>query len=127
MTASQRSTCPRAQVGAVIVDPTVNRILATGYNGALSGESHCSEIGCLVEDGHCQRAIHAEVNAIAQAAMFGIPIRDCVIYVIKVINDDIENPSVGSGVCRECRKVIDATRLKVKEYPGGYPRNLSSV
>ena len=63
-TVSTRSTCPRKQVGAVIV---VNkRILATGYNGSPAGQPHCTDVGCNVVANHCTRAIHAEQNAIEQ-------------------------------------------------------------
>ena len=75
---SSRSTCPRAAVGAVIVKD--NRILTTGYNGAPSGEPHCNDIGCLMVDEHCQRAIHAETNAIAQAAKYGISLIGATLY-----------------------------------------------
>ena len=73
-----RSTCPRASVGAVIVRD--KRILATGYNGAAPAEEHCTEAGCLMQDGHCQRAIHAETNAIAQGAKFGVPVDNSTMY-----------------------------------------------
>ena len=73
-----RSTCPRASVGAVIVRD--NRILSTGYNGAAPGEPHCMDVGCLMEDNHCQRAIHAETNAVAQAAKYGIAVNGATIY-----------------------------------------------
>ena len=85
---AERSTCPRAQVGAVIVRD--RSLLASGYNGAPSGLPHCSEVGCLVyesrnPDGeieeNCYRTIHAEINAIAQAAKHGVSIRDADIYV----------------------------------------------
>lgn len=59
-----RSTCPRLQVGAVITYK--NKIVTTGYNGAPSGEPHCTEVGCMIVDGHCKRTIHAEENALAQ-------------------------------------------------------------
>jgi len=95
---STRATCPRASVGAVLV--VDRRIVATGYNGAPSGEPHCIEAGCLVEDGHCQRAIHAEVNAIAQAAQFGVPVRGATMYVYDSLARGRE--------CRECRKVVRA-------------------
>lgn len=67
---ANRSTCQRAQVGAVLVKD--NRVLATGYNGSVSGTAHCIDHGCLVIDGHCVRTLHAEVNAILQGAERGI-------------------------------------------------------
>ena len=76
---AQRSTCPRAAVGAVVVKD--KRILTTGYNGAPSGLSHCTEVGCLMVDGHCVRAIHAEQNAFLQSARHGIAVAGGTIYV----------------------------------------------
>lgn len=61
---SQRSTCPRLHVGALIVKN--GEILSTGYNGAPKGQPHCMDKGCIIENGHCIRAIHAEQNAIIQ-------------------------------------------------------------
>ncbi|MCJ7578176.1 MAG: dCMP deaminase family protein [candidate division Zixibacteria bacterium] len=84
--AATRSTCLRRQVGAVIVKD--KKILATGYNGAPSGLKHCLETGCLREklgipsgERHelC-RATHAEQNAIVQAALFGVSIKDGILY-----------------------------------------------
>ena len=73
-----RSTCDRKHIGAVIVrDKT---ILSTGYNGSIRGRPHCSEIGCDVESGHCVATIHAEANAIIQAAKNGVMIKDSEIY-----------------------------------------------
>lgn len=102
---STRSTCTRASVGAILVKR--KRLLASGYNGSLPGLSHCIDIGvgCLIEDGHCQRAIHAEVNAIAQAARFGIAIEGAILYFY-----DSENRPTP---CRECMKVINAAGVKV--------------
>lgn len=76
---SERATCERLHVGAVIVKD--NRILATGYNGSPSGMSHCSDDGCDVVDGHCVATIHAEVNAILQCAKHGISTDGASIYV----------------------------------------------
>ena len=74
-----RSTCDRKHVGAVIVrDKT---ILSTGYNGSIRGLPHCDEAGHLMEDGHCVRTIHAEVNAIVQAARHGVRVEGAGIYV----------------------------------------------
>lgn len=85
---AERSTCTRAKVGAVIVRD--RSILATGYNGSPAGMPHCTEMGCLVyesktPDGeieqNCFRTIHAEINAIAQAAKNGASIKDASIYI----------------------------------------------
>ncbi len=67
-----RATCPRANVGAVLVKD--RRILATGYNGSLPGEDHCLEAGCITNDEgrFCTRVIHAEANVLYQCAKFGI-------------------------------------------------------
>lgn len=83
---AKRSTCLRRQVGAVLVRD--KKILATGYNGAPSGLEHCLEIGCLREklgipsgERHelC-RGLHAEQNAIIQAAYHGVGIRGATLY-----------------------------------------------
>ena len=60
---SLRGTCNRAQVGAIIVSDD-NRIISTGYNGSFPKSPHCTDIGCLMEDGHCVRTLHAEVCAV---------------------------------------------------------------
>mgnify|MGYP001202327963 CR=1 FL=1 len=69
-----RATCPRRRVGAILVRD--HRVLATGYNGAVSGAPHCDDVGCLivVRDGResCERAVHAELNAIIQCARNGV-------------------------------------------------------
>jgi dCMP deaminase len=76
---STRSTCDRKFVGAVIVRD--KSILATGYNGSIRGLPHCDEEGHLMEDGHCVRTVHAEANAIVQAARHGVRIEGATIYV----------------------------------------------
>lgn len=63
--ASELSTCPRASVGAVVV--AGGQIVSTGYNGAPSHVDHCTDVGCLMQDGRCKRAVHAELNALLQA------------------------------------------------------------
>ncbi len=74
-----RSTCPRKYVGAVIVR---NRtILSTGYNGSIRGMPHCSDVGHMMEDNHCVATIHAEANAIIQAARNGVTIEGADVYV----------------------------------------------
>jgi dCMP deaminase len=74
-----RSTCDRKHVGAVLVRD--KSILATGYNGSIRGLPHCDEEGHMMQDGHCVRTIHAEANAIVQAARNGVRIDQGTIYV----------------------------------------------
>jgi dCMP deaminase len=76
---ASRATCDRKHVGAVIV--RAKNILATGYNGSIGGLAHCDEEGHMLEDGHCVRTIHAEANAIIQAAKNGVGIDRGSIYV----------------------------------------------
>jgi len=74
-----RSTCPRKYVGSVLVR---NRtILSTGYNGSIRGMPHCSDVGHMMEDNHCVATIHAEANAIIQAARNGVMIDGADCYV----------------------------------------------
>jgi dCMP deaminase len=84
---SQRATCLRRSVGAVIVKD--KRMLATGYNGAPSGLSHCLETGCLREKlkipsgqrHELCRGLHGEQNAIIQASLYGISVKGSTIYI----------------------------------------------
>ena len=73
-----RSTCDRKHVGALIVRDKC--ILATGYNGSIRGLPHCDDEGHMMEDGHCVRTIHAEANAIIQAARNGVAIAGAELY-----------------------------------------------
>lgn len=83
-----RSTCERADVGAVLVEG--KRIVSTGYNGAPRGLPHCSEEGCLIKkvgdteeelEDHCRRTVHAEQNAIIQAAQNAASTEGTTMYV----------------------------------------------
>lgn len=84
---SERSTCRRRKVGAVLVRD--KRILATGYNGPPAGQPHCLDIGCLREELNIPsgerhelcRAIHAEANCLLQCALHGVSTKDSVIYI----------------------------------------------
>ena len=109
-----RSTCERAKVGAVMVRE--RSILATGYNGAPAGMPHCLDAGCLVyesrtPDGgleeNCFRMIHAEINAIAQAARNGMRIDGSDIYVTHT-------------PCIHCFKVIVNTGIRRVFYERPY-------
>lgn len=95
---SSRSTCPRKYVGAVIVR---NRtILSTGYNGSIRGMPHCSDVGHMMESGHCVATIHAEVNAILQAARNGVNIDGATLYVTASPCWNCFKASVNAGVRR---------------------------
>jgi dCMP deaminase len=76
---ASRSTCPRKLVGAVLVRDRT--ILSTGYNGSIRGLPHCTEVGHMMEGGHCVATIHAEANAIIQAARNGVNIDGATLYV----------------------------------------------
>jgi dCMP deaminase len=115
---STRTTCLRRAVGAVIVKE--NRILATGYNGVPRGMRHCSEAGCLrdqmgVPSGQRQeicRGLHAEQNAIIQAARYGIDIRDSKIYIT-------------TQPCITCAKMCINAGINEIIYANPYPDELS--
>ncbi|MCD8037179.1 MAG: cytidine/deoxycytidylate deaminase family protein [Clostridiales bacterium] len=114
-----RSTCLRRQIGAVIVKD--NRIITTGYNGAPSGCKHCTEIGSCYRQEHnipsgerhelC-RAIHAEQNAIIQAAKLGNTTDGATIYVT-------------NQPCVICAKMCINAGIKRIVYKEGYPDALA--
>lgn len=76
--AAARATCPRRRVGCVLVRD--NRLIATGYNGAVRGAPHCDDVGCLMADGHCVRTVHAELNALLQCAVTGVSSAGSTLY-----------------------------------------------
>lgn len=63
--AAERGTCPRRKVGALLVK--ANTLLATGYNGSPKGHPQCDEVGCELENSHCVRTIHAEINVLIRS------------------------------------------------------------
>ena len=78
---ASRATCDRLHVGAVIVKDRA--IVSTGYNGSISGTNHCDDVGHLwnKEHTHCERTVHAEMNAIAQAAKLGNSVDGSTLYL----------------------------------------------
>ncbi len=115
---AKRSTCLRRAVGALIVKD--KRILATGYNGAPSGIRHCEEVGCLRESMNIAsgerhelcRGIHAEQNAIIQAAYHGAQIQGADLYCTNL-------------PCLICTKMIINAGIKKIYYRDGYADKLS--
>jgi dCMP deaminase len=76
------------------------RILTTGFNGSPAGQAHCDEIGHLLVDGHCVRTIHAETNAIIQAALHGVSTRGCTCYVTHFPCLNCTKALINAGVTR---------------------------
>lgn len=74
-----RATCDRKLVGCVLVKDKY--IIATGYNGSVSGLDHCDEAGHMMVNGHCERTSHAEANAIVQAAKHGVSTDGATAYI----------------------------------------------
>ena len=109
---AKRSTCLRNQVGALFVKN--KRILSTGYNGAPSGLEHCDVVGCAREDvasgtrHELCRAVHAEQNAIIQAAIHGISIEGSTLYCT-------HQP------CILCAKMMINAQVKRVVYSQSYP------
>jgi dCMP deaminase len=95
-----RSTCPRKYVGAVLVRDRT--ILSTGYNGSIRGMPHCTEVGHMMEDGHCVATIHAEANAILQAARTGAMIDRATCYVTASPCWSCFKQLANAGVLRIC-------------------------
>ena len=115
---AKRSTCLRRQVGAVVVKN--RRILATGYNGTPSKISHCSDAGCLrmklgIPSGQRHelcRGLHAEQNALLQAALYGISVEGSVLYIT-------------NQPCLICAKMIINAGIKEIIISEGYPDKMA--
>lgn len=111
---SKRSTCVRRQIGAIVVKD--KRILTTGYNGAPSGLPHCIELKCMRDElgiasgtrHELCRALHAEQNAIMQAALYGVSTKGSTLYCT-------HQP------CSLCAKAIINSGVKRVVFQGDYP------
>ncbi len=117
---STRSTCTRRKVGAVIVKD--KRILATGYNGPPKDLAHCDVTGCIREELNVPsgerhelcRGLHAEQNAIIQAAVHGVSIKGATIYVT-------------NHPCVVCAKMLINAEIEEIVYAEGYPDELAEL
>jgi dCMP deaminase len=115
---STRSTCVRRQVGAVIVKD--KRVLTTGYNGSPKGTRHCEDLGCIRDQQNIPsgtrhelcRGVHAEQNAVIQAAYFGISIDGATIYTT-------------TYPCSMCSKILINAGIKEIIYADSYLDELS--
>ncbi len=127
---SKRSTCLRRKVGAILVKD--KHILSTGYNGAPKGLKHCSEVGCLrdelgVPSGERHeicRGLHAEQNVIIQSAVFGVSIKDSILYCTNapcvVCAKMLVNAGVKEIICSGdypdelAKKILDESQIKIR-------------
>jgi dCMP deaminase len=115
---AQRATCLRRQVGAVLVRD--KRIITTGYNGVPAGIRHCLDIGCLRETQNIPsgerhelcRGLHAEQNAIIQAAVYGVSLDGATLYCT-------------NQPCAICSKMLINVRVKKILYRSGYADELA--
>lgn len=101
-----RATCPRRRVGAVLVRD--NRVIATGYNGSVTGDEHCDEAGCLMVGSHCRRTIHAELNALLQCAITAVSSAGATMYCTDF-------------PCVDCAKAMAQARVQRVIYLADYP------
>jgi dCMP deaminase len=109
--AATRSTCDRKHVGAVIVRDRT--ILSTGYNGSIRGMPHCDDVGHQMENGHCVATVHAEANAIIQAAKNGVRIDGGELYTT-------------ASPCWNCFKLIANAGVQ-RVYYGEFYRDQRSI
>ena len=106
-----RSTCDRKHVGAVVVRQRT--ILSTGYNGSIRGMPHCDDVGHDLENGHCVATVHAEANAIIQAAKNGVQVDGAEIYTT-------------ASPCWNCFKLIANSGIR-EIYYGEFYRDEKSL
>ena len=115
----ERSTCTRRKVGAILVRD--KRIISTGYNGAPTKVRHCLEVGCLREQKKIPsgerhelcRGLHAEQNALIQAALHGVSVKDATVYCTNM-------------PCSICSKMLINAQVKAIYYKDGYPDELAT-
>ncbi|MCQ2751996.1 MAG: cytidine/deoxycytidylate deaminase family protein [Coriobacteriales bacterium] len=113
-----RSTCIRRHVGALLVKD--KRIIASGYNGCPTGLSHCSDVGCIREklgipsgqQHELCRGVHAEQNAITQAARYGVSIDGATLYC-------------NTQPCTQCTKMLINAGVKEIVFKNPYPDKLA--
>lgn len=98
VTVAERSTCDRAHVGAVLVRD--KRILTSGFNGSPAGLPHCDDAGHLLVEGHCVRTIHAETNAVIQAALHGVSTKGSTCYVTHFPCINCTKTLINAGITR---------------------------
>lgn len=105
---SKRSTCERAKMGSIIIDPTKDDVpLGTGYNGSLPGKPHCDDKKSCMFNGHCIRTTHCEINAIVRAMRKVDSLEGMIMYST-------------NSPCYACIKTISAFGIRTIYYENLY-------
>lgn len=133
-----RATCDRKHVGAVIVRDGF--ILSTGYNGSIRGMPHCDDVGHMMSNSHCIRTVHAEANAIAQAALNGHRTKDSTIYVTALPCFDCFKLLINAGIIRimfeekyrperwnDYMEVCDTLGIKLEQHELRFPEECKDL
>lgn len=121
-----RATCPRLHVGAILVKD--RKIISTGYCGAPKGIADCYKVGCLMRGGHCVRTVHAELNAVVQAAYHGISTEDSTLYANWLPCYNCAKALINAGIKRivyreiyrpdpETKKLLRQAKVKLVKLP----------
>jgi len=124
---ASRATCPRLKVGAILVKD--RKIISTGYNGAPKGIPDCTEVGCLMRDGHCVRTVHAEMNAVTQAAFHGASASGATLYANWLPCYNCAKTLINAGIVKivyrreyrpdpETRKLLRQAKIQLVRFDG---------
>ena len=132
-TVATRGTCPRRNVGAVITRD--KRIISTGYNGSPRGMPHCIDVGCDIkilknpegkEQEYCLRTVHAELNAIIQAAIHGVSTEGATLYCTDEPCGNCAKAIVNAGIKRvvflhpyhdpDARKIFSLANVVLEQF-----------
>ncbi len=108
---ASRGTCDRAYVGCLLVNSD-NRIVSTGYNGSVSGNAQCDEVGHVMRDDHCIATIHAEINTLIYCAREGIKVKGTRCYVTHYPCLNCTKALIQAGIS----KIYYANAYRVDEY-----------
>ena len=106
-----RATCDRLHVGAILVREKM--IVSTGYNGSTKGGEHCDQVGHRMINGHCSRTIHAETNAVLQAAYHGISTKETILYTRYFPCENCVKNLINAGI----KKVVYRENYKNIDHP----------
>jgi dCMP deaminase len=125
MLVSERATCPRMHCGCVLVKD--KRILSTGYNGSIPGDAHCEDEGCIIEDNHCIRTIHAEMNALLQCSIHGVSTKGATAYVTNMPCTNCAKALIAAGIVEivifsdyhntRAEEFLDKAKVKLRRLP----------